>query len=368
MISLTGAVPCQEIKNLIKNGHVINGRLENIQPSSLDLSIGEKIYRLPSVFLPRHDEKVEDVALALGAEPYDFNLPLELNTSYLVKLNEELNLPSEVYAYSNPKSSTGRVDLHVAVLSDGIPRFDSAGNKGYHGSLWAFVKPRSFRIKISPGDALLQLRFFYSDTRFTEKDLGLFYDSYQPFFSSSEEFIARDKIKISDHDGGLIMTLDLRGELVGWRSEGSQKFLDFSKKSHYKPMDFFTPIYRDSKNFISVRKGDFYILYTSEKLRVPPDFAAEIMPVDVRNGEYRSHYAGFIDPGFGYGKNGEIKGRSIVLELRPFEDDIILRNNQPICKVIFEKMAARPEAVYGETGSNYASQSGPRLSKHFVGL
>ncbi len=364
-MNLSGALPYQNIKKLIADGCGANGLIENIQPSSLDLSVGKIIYRLPSVFLPKHNEKIEDVALAMGAEPYNFDFPLEINTSYLVKLNEGLSLPPDVYAYSNPKSSTGRVDLHVAMLSDGTSRFDSAGAKGYKGSLWAFVKPRSFRVKISPGDTLLQLRFFYSDTRFSENDLNIFYDSCQPLYTTHNEPITRGEIKISDHDGGLIMTLNLKGELIGWRSEGSQKFLELSRKSYYKPLDFFTPIYRDNKNYISVRRGDFYILHTNEQLRVPPNYAAEIMPVDIRSGEYRSHYAGFIDPGFGYGKNGEVAGRSIVLELRPFEDDIILRDEQPICKVIFEKMASTPEIIYGEVGSNYANQTGPRLSKHF---
>lgn len=363
---MTGALPSQHIRNLIHEGRVKNGNEANIQPASLDLTVGEKIYRLPYIFLPKSDKNVEETALEIGAEPFGYEYPLEVNVKYLVKLKEELELPEEIYGYANPKSSVGRLDLRVSMLADRVSRFDSAGEKGYRGTLWAVIEPKSFRVKISPGDTLLQLRLFYSDSRLGDKETEEFYKQFQPIFVNGEPF-ERERMKISDRDGSIILSAGLQGDLIGWRCEKNSKFLDFSKRSFYDPKEFFTPLYKPKDGIIILRKGDFYIFYTREHLRIPPNFAAEIAAMDVRSGEYRSHYAGFIDPGFGYGKEGEVKGLPIVLEVRPYEDDIVLRDKQPVCKIVFERVAEMPDIVYGEerAGSHYAAQSGPRLSKHF---
>jgi len=362
----TGALPSQAIRDLIRHNQIINGNEKNVQPSSLDLTIGDRIYRMPSIFLPRPEERIKDLAKAIGAEEFNFDYPLERNTPYLVKLREQLSLPADVYAYANPKSSTGRCGIHATLLADGIPRFDSAGVKGYQGELWLLVRPEAFRVKLNPGDALVQMRFFYSDTRFNQAELETFFAEYQPLYRGDNALSMKD-LKVSDRDGGVILTVDLRNEIVGWRSEGSHRFLDFSKRDYYRTEDFFTPIKKARDNMISLRRGDFYILYSRERVAVPPDFAVEIAPVDVRSGEYRSHYAGFVDPGWGYSPDKALKGASLVLEVRTFEDNLILRDNQPVAKIVYERMAARPDVIYGALGaaSNYHAQSGPRLSKHF---
>src|SRR3989344_812491 len=141
---MTGALPSQHIRDLIRKGHIKNGDEKNIQPASLDLALGSKIYRLPYVFLPKSNQRVEDVLREIGAEEMNFHYPLEKNTPYIVKLREELNLPENIYAYSNPKSSVGRIDLRVSMLADRIPRFDTAGSYGYKGELWAIIEPKSF--------------------------------------------------------------------------------------------------------------------------------------------------------------------------------------------------------------------------------
>ena len=363
---MRGALPSQHIKKLIEDGNIKNGNKDNVQPASLDLTIGETIYRLPHIFLPKHDQKVEEVAKEIGAEPFTFDYALEVNTLYLVKLKEELELPENVYAYANPKSSVGRIDLKVTMLADGITRFDAAGERGYKGELWAIIEPKSFRVKLSPGETLLQLRLFYSDTRIKDAEkIEVFYNTHDPFFYKGEKLPYKN-LKIRDGDGSLIMTIDLNREIVGWRCGGSQKFLDLTKRGCYDPEEFFTPIPKPQNDSLALRRGDFYILYTKEAIRIPPKYAAEIAPMDARSGEYRSHYAGFIDPGFGHGKDGKVKGAPIVLEIRPYESSIVLRDGQPVCKVQIEEVAEMPDIVYGaEIGSNYASQSGPRLSKHF---
>ncbi|MEK7479174.1 MAG: 2'-deoxycytidine 5'-triphosphate deaminase, partial [Patescibacteria group bacterium] len=292
---MVGALPSQHIRDLIRKGHIKNGNEKNIQPASLDLTVANKIYRLPYIFLPKSDQRVEDVLMEIGAEEMDFNHPLEKNIPYIVKLWEELALPHDVYAYSNPKSSVGRIDLRVTMLADFVSRFDAAGEKGYKGELWAIIEPKSFRVKIQPGDTLLQLRLFYGDSRFGEEELATFFREWNPLYLD-DEAIPQGGLKISDRDGGLIMTVDMRSDFLGWRCEGTETFLDFSKRGFYAPEEFFTPIQRPATKRITLRKGDFYILYTRERLRVPPYFAAEIAPLDVRSGEYRTHYAGFIDP------------------------------------------------------------------------
>lgn len=363
---MTGALPSQHIRDLIRKEHIKNGNEKNIQPASLDLTVSNKIYRLPYIFLPKSTQRVGDVLHEIGAEEINFDYPLEKNIPYIVKLREEMSLPEDVYAYSNPKSSVGRIDLRVTMLADYVSRFDSAGEKGYKGELWAIVEPKSFRIKIQPGNTLLQLRLFYGDSRFGEGELETFFKEWNPLYLDENPIPLEEEVKVSDRDGGLIMSVDLRQEMIGWRCEGAETFLDFSKRDFYEPTNFFTRVLKPETKRLTLRKGDFYILYTRERLRVPPGFAAEIAPMDVRSGEYRSHYAGFIDPGFGYGEDGKVRGLPIVLEIRPYEDNIILIDKQPICKVVFEKVAELPDMVYGASiGSNYSNQSGPRLSKHF---
>lgn len=366
LLNKEGALPSQRIRALIREGRIKGGKEENVQPASLDLTAGEEIYRLPSIFLPRSNEKVESVAEETGATKYTFDYPLEVNTPYLVKLKEELNLPDDVYAYSNPKSSSGRNDLRVTMVADNIGRFDSINQKGYKGGLWAIIEPKSYRIKIQPGDALLQIRFFYSDTRLKYGELENFFKKHSPLYGRSGEVGFERISKFNDFDGGLILSVNLHEELVGWRCGGTtSKFLDFSKRNEYDPLDFFEPILKPKNNRLILRKGDFYIFYTRQRIVVPPDYALEMASVDSRNGEYRSHYAGFIDPGWGYSEN-DGAGAPLVLEIRPFEDNLLLRDRQPICKVVYEKMAERPDILYGRAaGSHYSDQNGPRLSKHF---
>lgn len=366
-----GVLPRQMLEGLIKGERIKGAQLSNLQPGSLDLSISDEIYRVKSVFLPNSDETVKEALEMTGAERYDINLPLEVDVTYAIRLNETLALPKSVYGYANPKSSTGRNDIHVRMLADRVARFDSAGTRGYHGSLWALITPKSFRVKLSPGDTLLQLRLFDEDTRIgDEATLQILYSQHKLLFDAKGEEIGYERIRIRDNDGELILTINLESEgVVGYRCERSQEVLDFSKLNHSEASQFFQKIEGPAKR-IFLRKGDFYIFVTKEYLRVPSGFAVEMLPVDSRAGEYRSHYAGYIDPGWGYGRNGYMKGLPLVLEIRPNEDNIMLRDGQPICKVRIEKMKEIPDAIYGEAvlKSNYANQCGPRLSKHFKKL
>mgnify|MGYP001557852929 CR=1 FL=1 len=361
-----GALSSQMIRNLITKGHVMYANIKNIQPASLDLTLSEEIYRVDALFLPKNGESVREAMAKVNPMCFARDSVYEVGVPYLARLNETLSLPKEIYAYANPKSTTGRNDVKVSLIADGISRFDSAGKRGFTGELWAFIEPKSFRIQLPANETLVQMRFFDKDTRVNEEELAPFYDQHKLLFDSNGKYIPYDGLKISDRDGGVILSVNLKSDIVGYVCHGSHSVLDFAKRNHYDSADFFEPIFKPSKGMLFLRKGSFYIFYTDEYVRVPTGSACEMAPVDIRNGEFRSHYAGFIDPGWGYGEHGDVKGKPLVLEVRPFDDNIMIYHGQPICKLIFERMSEMPDIVYGEgSGSHYFSQEGPRLSKHF---
>ena len=360
-----GALPQQAIIEMIKTGAIVNGIVEHAQPASLDLTLSDEIYRVQSIFLPRPEESVRNAMATVLPERFDIRTPLETGVIYLTRLSERLRLPKDVYAYSNTKSSTGRIDIHIRMLADGIVSFDSVGARGYEGELWALITPGSFRIKVNPGDSLLQMRFFNKDTRFAnEEELKRVYEETSLIFIN-EKPVSYSELRSQSGDGTLTLTINLDLDVVGYRSEGSQHVLDFSKRESHDSDDFFQPIRRPKNDLLTLRKGDFYILSTKEALRVPPEFAAEVKAIDVRSGDYRAHYAGFFDPGWGYGPDGTLNGAPAVLEVRSFEDNIVVRDGQPICKIVYERMTEIPTKVYGATGSHYLHQKGIKLSKHF---
>lgn len=358
-----GALPYQEVKELIRGGSIKNTADENLNPASIDLSLSEEIYRVEGIFLPRPGETIAELVEKTEHSKHNFENPLERDVTYLARLNEVIALPPDLYGYCNPKSSTGRNDVHVRVLADGVSRYDTIP-RGYAGSLWLAVNPRSYPIKVSPGERLTQVRFFNRDTRLTENELKDVLDKEALVFDSHGEPIRYEDIKIRDGDGSVILRLDLDQDAIGYECLGSNKVMDFSKRKFYDPDDFFRLMKKGES--VSLKKGGFYILSTKEAVRVPPSMALEVAPMDERSGEFRSHYAGFFDPGWGYGKAGEGKGRPATLEVRPFED-MIIRNKQAIAKIKFERMAEIPEILYDSLGtSNYSFQSKAKLSKHFA--
>lgn len=360
-----GALPSQIIRELIKAKFIDGAKEGNINTTSLDLSISDEIYRVEGIFQPRPDERIRDLLETIEHLPHDLNYPLERGVIYLARLNERLSLPDDVYGYCNPKSSTGRNDVHVRLLADGVSRYDTAAPAGYKGELWLVINPKSYPIKIRSGERLIHMRFLNHDTRFDELELQIAFKLDKLLWRPlrNEPFNYED-LKIRDNDGSIILTLDLTQKMVGYRCAGSDKILDFSKINHYRPEDFYEPIQAQNGR-IHLKRGQFYVLSTREAVRVPPYLASEMVPMDERSGEFRSHYAGFIDPGWGCGKEGGSHGRQITLELRPFED-LVVRDNQPIAKIRFERMIEISDMPYDELStSNYRKQVGPTLSKHF---
>lgn len=359
-----GALPKQLLLELIP-GFLDNVQEGNIRPSSVDLTATDEFYRVQGTFLPGHDETVFESLNRIGKKRVLEGSVLEPGTSYVCKLAEEVReLPEEVYGYANPKSSSGRVDVHVRLLTDGVSRYDTIPER-YKGPLWMLVVPKTFPLIIMSGVSLNQVRFFTQDTRLDhyrlqtafEKDGGL-------LCRPNGEMIKFSEIRHSDRDGSLILTLGLSDfEYPGYEAVPSREPIDLSKVDHYDPEYFFRPIRVSHK---SVALGaTFYILSTKEYVRVPAKLACEMAPMDERSGDFRSHYAGYIDPGWGIGEDGRGKGQPLTLEVRSFDNGIIIQDGQPIAKVRYERMIESPDEHYGQMLSNYGQQSGPQFSKHF---
>ncbi len=365
-----GAFPSQYIKEMMESGEIKNAGENNLQPASIDLSISEEGYRMKGAFLPRKNESVRDIIKTESLYKIDLNNPLEKNGIYLIKLNESLNLSENIFAFSSSKSSTGRVDLQTRLMIDNYSRFDSVPF-GYKGELWLQVIPKSFLIKLNYGDNLNQIRFFNGEAKLNYEKIKEAYLKYNLLFDENSNIIDLDQKSAIDNNGSIVMSIDLDGgksdKIIGYKNLLIDSVLDFSKKNYHNPVDFFEPIYSPKNGKLILEKESFYIFSTKERIRIPGNFASEMIAYDIYNGEFRSHYAGFFDPGFGYGKNGEIKGRQAVLEIRSYENNFIFRDNQPICRMNFEKLIEPANFIYGEEiGSHYAEQRGPKLSKHFI--
>lgn len=358
-----GALPSQLIKGMMEARQIIGAAEENINPASLDLSLSEEVYRVNGVFQPRPGEKISELVKELGASSHDWNLPLERDVVYIARLNESLQLPDGIYGYCNPKSTTGRSDIHVRILADGIPRYDAVSPAGYKGPLWIAISPKSFPIRFKVGAKLSQIRFFNSNTRFSELDLQIYFEKDKLLWVSGKQLKMSD-IKISDGDGSIILTAMISGKNVDWHSLRTNRIADFPGKN---PKEHFFEKIDKNGGKIFLRRGEFYLISTREAVRVPPWLACEMVPMDERSGEFRSHYAGYIDPGWGYGAEANGVGSNLTLELRPFED-IIIRNNQPIAKIRFERMVEEPDIHYDDakSSSSYVGQKETRPSKYFV--
>jgi len=329
-----------------------------IQPASLDLRLGDVAYRVRASFLPgpgatvaeRIDElKLHEISLSDGAV-------LETNCVYIVPLLESLALPPEIVAAANPKSSTGRLDVFTRVIADGTRRFDMIG-AGYHGPLYAEISPKTFPILVREGSRLSQVRFRVGDAVLDTDELEALH--------AGEPLVDCDD---PDMNGGLAVSVDLSGDnargFVGYRAKRHTGVVDVDRRGGYAVNDFWEPIAARDDGSLILDPGEFYILASKEAVQVPPDFAAEMVPFDPLVGEFRVHYAGFFDPGFGHAGAGG-QGARAVLEVRSREVPFILEHGQIVGRLIYERMLARPDSLYGQRiGSNYQAQ-GLKLSKHF---
>ncbi len=360
-----GALPSQKLQEFMNAGYITGATAQHVSPASLDLTLSTEIYEISGLLLPYSGEAIEGLLPVMGAIAHDITQPLQCEKMYLARLNESLALPSDIYGYCNPKSSTGRLDMHVRVLADGVPRYDSVTPRGFSGSLWAAIHPKSFGVQVHEGTPLTQLRLFTADTRLTEEELKEALDTYTLVWHEKEERpLAYDELLTNDQDGALILTAMIGDGICGYECIAQKdQVLDVQNVAGYKAEDFFKPVYAED-GVLRLKRDKFYILSGAERVRIPPCLASEMMPMDERSGDFRSHYAGFLDPGWGWGKDGDDHGRPFTLEVRPFED-LVVRRGQPIAKIRFERMLEEPSIHYDTKVSNYLSQSGPKLGKQF---
>ena len=340
-------LPSQNIRELLDKKQIfsnLNFEKDQIQPSSIDLRLGSKAWRMRASFLPGTNRKVSSCISEFAMQEIDLSKGyiLEKGSVYLVKLQETLDLPENIEGIANAKSSTGRLDLFTRLISDYCNEFDRV-IKGYNGPLYAEIAPNSFSVLAQQNIKLNQIRFKLHKTLDTEQVL-----------------INRDIAKPK------IFSINLQNKnnlFIGYRAKSHTDLIDLRKVNYYSIDDFWEKIESKNKKII-LDPGAFYILSSREYVSVAPNFAAEMAPYLPMIGEFRVHYAGFFDPGFGYSTDNTQKSRA-VLEVRCHDTPFILEHGQKMGELIFEEMLEQPDILYGKTlKSNYQGQ-GLKLSKHF---
>jgi dCTP deaminase len=365
-----GMLPSQEIRELIANGSLRTPAFpeiteQQIQPASIDLRLGEVGYRVQASFVPQNrtvEAGIIDANLRMGRVDLTRTTVFEKGCVYIVPLVEELSLPEDISARANPKSSTGRLDIFTRLITDYGEEFEQV-RPGYKGRLYAEIASRTFSVVLRAGMTLNQLRFLRgkpkpSDRATTalEREEALVYGEEG---TPSKARIGKKSIMLS---------VNLRGhgpsEVVAYKAKRNTPVIDLAKLNHYDPDDFWD-VKRDPGNRgLILEPGDFYILASKEKVSVPPDWAAEMVSMDQDIGEFRIHYAGFFDPGFGYGAN-DVRGTRAVLEVRAHEVPFLIEHGQLMGRLMYIPLLSRPDKIYGtDIGSSYQRQ-GLALSKHF---
>ncbi len=355
---MTGVLPSQTLRAMIDEGAIAADPAvipEQIQPASLDLRLGTVAYRVRASFLAGAKAQVASRLAEFEMHRIDLThgAVLEKGCVYVVPLMEHLALPPGIQAVANAKSSTGRLDLLTRVITDGGTEFDRIP-PGYAGPLFAEICPRSFSVLVRPGMRLNQIRFRAGHAVLDDTELAALHEE-TPLVSGTAV--------ISE---GLGFSVDLRpetGDLVGYRAKPHTGVIDLDRIGGYDPAEFWEDL-RTREGRIILDPGAFYILVSREAVTIPPGYAAEMAPYMAMVGEFRVHYAGFFDPGFGWAEAGGAGSRG-VLEVRCHEAPFVLEHGQVVGRLVYERMSELPETLYGrEIASNYQGQ-GLKLSKHF---
>ena len=328
-----GILPCQTIEALIAQGAIASLTdfdLDQVQPASLDLRLGRRAWRVRASFLPGLTRKVADRLPDVAMHTIDLTAGavLERGCVYIAEVQERLRLPAGVQARGNPKSSTGRVDVFVRLLTDHGAAFDDVAD-GYIGPLYLEIAPQTFSVLARTGTRLNQLRLKRGESpRLLTKSVGV----------------------------------DLSSGVVGFRGRRHAGVIDLDKENRHDPRDYWEPL-EARRGELLLDPGEFYILASKDEIDIPVDQAAEMTPIDPAVGEFRVHYAGFFDPGFGAAET-KSQGSKGVLEVRSHETPFLLEDGQPVARLVYEPLTTRPTRLYGDNGSHYLRQ-GLKLSKHF---
>jgi dCTP deaminase len=335
------------------------------QPASLDLRISEEAYRVRASFLPGRASSVRERLKSLNAEPVslaDEGAVLEKGIVYVARLMERLELRPNLSGAANPKSSTGRLDIFTRLIVDRAEAFDVVPI-GYNGELWLEISPRSFSVRVKEGSKLNQVRFRSRQSQQMAKHKFILSDSQ----------IRKRHLSCPLVDGpldlreGVVLRVDLGGLgeiIVGYRAIKNGDVIDINRVRDYAVEDFWEPIHPRQDGRLILDPDQFYILASREKVQIPSDLAAEMAPIDPAIGEFRVHYAGFFDPGFGQGGDGRPSARA-VLEVRSRDVPFLLEDGQPVGRLVYEKLAGAPDELYGAGPASSYQHQGLKLSKHF---
>jgi dCTP deaminase len=366
----TGVLASQQLRVAVEREWITAGdwRIPNalIQPASLDLRLGEVAFALRCSFLPDSDSTVDEKIEDLSFQRIDLRdgATLERDRPYLVPLIERFELPAEIRAKANPKSSTGRLDVFTRVITDRNHRFDEIA-AGYHGRLYLEVVPRSFAIHVKTGLALNQVRLICGDARLSDEELASAHRE-SPLLYLDSHALPVSELSLAD---GLFVSLDISGSsesIIGYRAKRNSLPVDLDRVGALKWQDYWDPVHPEQGNRIVLEPEVFYLLLSAEGVSIPPPYAAEMLAYDPTAGELRTHYAGFFDPGFGYSRDSTRHGSRAALEVRARDVPFMVEHRQPLCKLAFERMAQAPDVLYGqELGSNYQGQE-TMLGKHFA--
>ncbi|MDA8760768.1 2'-deoxycytidine 5'-triphosphate deaminase [Amylibacter sp.] len=354
---MTGVLPSQKIKDMIINSQIILTNpvdIDQVQPASLDLRLGKKAYRVRASFLAGSKNSVADRLSNFKMHEIDLRngAVLEKGCVYVVPLMESLALPKNINAVANAKSSTGRLDLFTRCITDHGIEFDRI-EKGYTGPLYAEISPRSFSVLVKPGMRLNQIRFRKGKSVLSDNELSKMHNDIGLVDGPAQ----------IDQGLGFSVDLDLPNGLVGYRAKPHTGLINLDNISYYNIDDYWEPVFAHEKRII-LDPGAFYILVSREAVHIPPNCAAEMAPYLAMVGEFRVHYAGFFDPGFGNTEAGG-KGSRGVLEVRCHEAPFALEHGQSVGRLVYERMSEVPDILYGaDLKSNYQGQ-GLKLSKHF---
>lgn len=355
-----GVLPMQAIRSMIEQGQIFSHTdisSDQIQPASLDLRVANQAHRIRASFLTGKDLKVSERIDSFCMHSMDLTdgAVLEKGCVYLVELQEQLDLPENIHAAANAKSSTGRLDLLTRLITDHSREFDRIEG-GYSGPLYAEICPRSFSVLVRKGSRLNQIRFRIGQPKLSDEAI---YKLHQ-----QDDIISASPIIV--HEGlGFSVDLDRPDNLAGYRAKRHAGIIDMDAIGQYPIDDFWERVTTTDRQLV-LDPESFYVLVSKEHVAIPPQYAAEMMPYIAMIGEFRVHYAGFFDPGFGWASANIPAKSQAVLEVRCHEAPFALQDGQQVGRLCFEAMTEPPTRPYGSTGSgsNYQGQS-LKLSKHF---
>ncbi len=360
----TGLLPSHALRAFVRAGEIAAAQgigEDQVQPASLDLRLGRVAWRVRASFLPGPDAAVADRIDRFRMHEIDLThgAVLERGCVYIVPLQEQLKLPSRISGVANPKSSIGRLDVFTRLICDRATEFERI-DAGYEGPLYVEISPRAFSVVVRQGSRLNQIRLRRGSPIVGEAALRRLQDEV----GLVDRAIGRDE-RIAD---GIPIAVDLAarpgGGPVGYKARKHTGLIDVDRVGVYDPAEFWEPVVPGRDGGVVLDPDDFYVLASKESVTVPPGYGAEMRAYDTFVGEFRVHYAGFFDPGFGHADQ-DAAGTRAVLEVRSHEVPFLLDDGQIVGRLVYERLTGLPDKLYGGAiGSSYQRQ-GLQLAKQF---